>query len=488
MIILKDILYKVSLLSTSGPMDREIEGICFDSRDAGLNYLFVAVKGVQADGHDYIQKAIENGASTVVCEQVPVNSNASISWIQVRNSSEALGIIASNFFGNPSQSLKVVAVTGTNGKTTTVTMLHSLFRKLGYGAGMLSTVNNRINERVIPSTHTTPDAIQLNRLMAEMVSEGCTWCFMEASSHALDQQRMSGIRVRLAIFTNITHDHLDYHKTFDAYIDAKKKLFDGLDRNSFALINSDDRRGNVMVQNTKALVLTYGLKSPADFKTKIISNTFQGLELAIQNKTGWFPLVGEFNAYNITAVYAAAVLLGEESEQVLTVLSGFGGVQGRFEVVRPDSGVNAIVDYAHTPDALENVLKTLQDLRTRNEKLITVIGCGGNRDREKRPKMASIACRFSDKVVLTSDNPRNEDPEMIIEEMGTGVPVADKRKTLRIVERREAIKAACSMAVKNDIILVAGKGHETYQEIKGVKYDFDDRRVLEEMIDLFFNN
>ena len=488
MILLKDILYRVSLLSTSGPMDREIEGLCFDSRESGRNYLFVAVRGVHTDGHHYINQAIEKGVTAIVCEQLPEKINAGISWIRVRDSSEALGIIASNYFDNPSHSLRVIAVTGTNGKTTTVTMLHSLFRRLGYGAGMLSTVNNRINERIIPATHTTPDAIQLNRLMSEMVNEGCSYCFMEASSHALDQQRMSGIRVKLGIFTNITHDHLDYHKTFDAYITAKKRLFDGLDRNAFALINSDDRRGNVMVQNTSASVRTYGLRSPADFKAKIISNTFQGLELTIQGKTGWFPLVGEFNAYNISAVYAAAILLGEEPEPVLTILSGFGGVPGRFEVVKSKSGVNAIVDYAHTPDALENVLKTLQDLRTHNEKLITVIGCGGNRDREKRPKMASLACKFSDKVVLTSDNPRNEDPEMIIEEMVLGVPVSDQRKTLKITDRREAIKAACSMAMKNDIILVAGKGHEPYQEIKGVKYDFDDRLVLSEMIDLFIKD
>ena len=487
MAVLKNILNNVSLTATSGTMDREVGEITFDSRVTGNDLLFVAVRGTTTDGHLYIDQAIENGARSVICEKVPANASEEITWITVPDSAEALGKVASNFYGNPSEKMKVVAVTGTNGKTTTVTLLYLLFRKLGYKAGLFSTIRNKINDRIITATHTTPDALQLNRLMAEMVNEGCTHCCMEASSHALEQHRLSGIKIDVAVFTNITHDHLDYHKTFAAYIAAKKKLFDGLDRQAYALVNADDKNGSVMAQNTHANIKTFGLKNPSDFKTRIISSTLQGLELNIDNRSGWFPMVGEFNAYNITAVYGAAVLTGEEEEKVLTVLSGIGGVQGRFEVVKPASGVNAIVDYAHTPDALENVLRTIQDLRTKNEKLITVVGCGGNRDREKRPKIAAIACKFSDKVVLTSDNPRNEDAGSIIEEMEKGISPADLIKTLKIIDRREAIKAACSIAMKHDIILVAGKGHETYQEINGVKYDFDDRAVLSEMLEMVSN-
>lgn len=487
MAVLKDILNNIAYEATSGNMEREVTGISFDSRISGKDLLFVAIRGTLTDGHLYIGKAIENGACAVICEQMPENASEDISWIRVNNSAEALGMAASNFYGNPSGKLKIVAVTGTNGKTTIVTLLHTLFRKLGYKAGMFSTIHNKINDRIISATHTTPDAVQLNRLMAEMVDERCSHCVMEASSHALEQHRLSGLTIDIAVFTNITHDHLDYHKTFTAYLGAKKKLFDGLDRHAFALVNADDRNGPVMVQNTHGNIKTYGLKNPSDFKSRIISSTFQGLELNIDNQSGWFPLVGEFNAYNLTAVYGAAVLAGEDDEKVLTVLSGIGGVQGRFEIVRPASGVNAIVDYSHTPDALENVLRTIQDLRTKNETLITVVGCGGNRDKEKRPKMAAIACKFSDKIILTSDNPRNEDPGAIIEEMEKGITSSDMVKTLKILDRREAIKAACSIAMKHDIILVAGKGHEKYQEIKGVKYEFDDRAVLSEMLETVSN-
>ncbi len=484
MSLLKDILYKVSLVATAGDMKIDINKIEFDSRLVSSGDLFVAIKGTQSDGHDYINSAIEKGAIAIVCDKMPEHRPANVTFVNVSNSAEALGMIASNFYGNPSEQLKLVAVTGTNGKTTTVTILHQLFSNLGYNTGLISTVENKIKGQVINATHTTPDALQLNKLIREMVKSGCTHCFIEASSHAIEQKRISGLDIDIGVFTNITHDHLDYHGSFDAYIKAKKHLFDNLKKSAKALTNIDDKRGKVMVQNTSAKVETYGIRNPADFKGRLLTNTMEGFELEINGTNAWFPLVGEFNAYNILVSYAIANLLGEDPNDVIQEMSGIGKIPGRFEMVYPESGIFAIVDYAHTPDALKNILTTLDGLRTGNEKLITVIGCGGNRDREKRPEMASIACLFSDKVIFTSDNPRNEDPEDIISEMKQGVSPVNYKKTLTQADRREAIKLACSMAEEKDLILVAGKGHEKYQEIKGERFDFDDRLILKEMLEL----
>ncbi len=484
---LKDILYKVSLTSSYGDMSVDVKGICFDSRKVRPGFLFIAVKGTQSDGHEYIAKAIELGAIAVVCEKLPDTVTDKITFVSVKNSGQALGIIASNFFGNPSEKMKLTGVTGTNGKTTVATLLYKLFAALGHRSGLISTVENRIVDQVIPSTHTTPDPIQLNELLRRMVEEKCTHVFMEVSSHAIDQERIAGLKFVGALFTNITHDHLDYHLTFENYIKAKKKYFDELGSDAFALVNADDKRGMVMMQNTKATKYSFGLKKMVDFKAKIITNSIEGLELELAGKTVWFKLIGDFNAYNLLAVYGAAVLLGEDSDEVLVKLSSLSGAVGRFELVLPGSKKIAIVDYAHTPDALKNVLETIAQFRSGNEQVITVVGCGGNRDRTKRPMMASIACRLSDKVVLTSDNPRDEDPIEIIKEMQTGVMPTEARKTLIIADREEAIKTACMMAKEKDIILVAGKGHETYQEIKGVKYPFDDREVVERMLKLTSN-
>lgn len=481
---LKDILYKVALQSVSGDTAVEVAALVFDSRKVETNTAFIATRGTQADGHDYIEQAIEKGAAAIICEELPENLNTAITYVQVKDSSEALGIMASNFFGNPSAKLKLVGVTGTNGKTTCVSLLFQLFKQLGYNVGLLSTVVNKINDEIIVATHTTPDAIQMNELMAKMVAKGCSHCFMEVSSHALVQHRVSGLTFTGAVFTNLSHDHLDYHKTFDEYIKAKKMLFDGLPSSAFALTNTDDKRGSIMLQNTKATKHSYALKTMADFKARILSNTLQGLELDIEGHNVWFKLIGDFNAYNLMAVYGAAILLEEEPADVLQTLSDLNPAPGRFEQVLTDTGITAIVDYAHTPDALENVLSTIKVFRSGNEKVITVVGCGGNRDTTKRPEMAKIACELSDKVVLTSDNPRFEEPMAIIEDMQKGVSPSNYRKTLVMADRREAIKTACSMAEPKDIILVAGKGHETYQDIKGVKSDFDDRKVLKEMLNL----
>jgi UDP-N-acetylmuramoyl-L-alanyl-D-glutamate--2,6-diaminopimelate ligase len=481
---LKDILYKVSLQSTAGSTDVEVLALAFDSRKVKEGTAFIATVGTQSDGHDYIDQAIESGAIAIVCERLPENLRANITYVEVKNSSEALGIMAANFFGNPSEKLKLVGVTGTNGKTTCVTLLFQVFRKLGYNVGLLSTVVNKINEEVIVATHTTPDALQINELLAKMLAKGCTHCFMEASSHAIVQHRVAGLSFNGAIFTNLSHEHLDYHKTFDEYIKAKKMLFDGLPSTAFALINADDKRGAIMLQNTKASKHKYALKSMADFKAKILSNTLHGLELDIAGHNVWFKLIGDFNAYNLMAVYGGALLLEEDAEEVLRVLSEVNPAPGRFEQVLTDTGITAIVDYAHTPDALENVLSTIKVFRTGNEKVITVVGCGGNRDTAKRPEMAKIACNLSDKVVLTSDNPRFEEPGAIIEDMQKGVSPTNYKKTLVMADRKEAIKMACSMAEPKDIILVAGKGHETYQEIKGERFPFDDREVLKEMLNL----
>ena len=486
MILLKDILYKVPLKAASGDMNIPIQKVQFDSRKVEEGDLFVAVKGTQVDGHEYIELAISSGAKAIVCEQ-EIHPVKDITIVRTENSSKALGIIASNYFDNPSTKIKLIGVTGTNGKTTIVTLLYNLFRKLGYNIGMLSTIHNKINDQVIASTHTTGDAIQINELLKKMVDAGCTHCFMEASSHAIDQNRTAGLSYDVAVFTNISHDHLDYHETFDEYINAKKKLFDELNPGSFALVNTDDKRGRIMLQNTRAERKTFGVKSISDYKAKILSNSLQGLELDIDNFKIWFNLIGDFNAYNIAAAYGVSVLLGEDPEETLVALSSLKPVPGRFERIPLKRNIIAIIDYAHTPDALGNVLKTISNVRTKNEQVITVIGCGGNRDKEKRPIMGEIACKFSDKAIFTSDNPRNEDPEAIIEEMKKGVRASDFKKLLAIVDRKEAIKTSLLLAEDNDIILIAGKGHEEYQEIKGEKTDFSDKKVLLELESLMFN-
>ncbi|MGC3947196.1 MAG: UDP-N-acetylmuramoyl-L-alanyl-D-glutamate--2,6-diaminopimelate ligase [Chryseolinea sp.] len=484
---LKDILYKVPLTSSVGDMAAPVSSICFDSRKSTKGALFIAVKGTTSDGHDFIEKAIDLGAIAVICQTLPGSLRTGVTYVAVKNSSAALGIVSSNFFDNPSAALKIVGVTGTNGKTTVATLLYKLFGSLGVRRGLLSTVENKIEDEIIPATHTTPDPIQLNALLRRMVDSGCTHAFMEVSSHAIDQDRIAGLKFAGALFTNITHDHLDYHVTFENYITAKKKFFDELQSDSFALVNADDKRGMVMLQNTKATKYTYGLKKMVDFKGKIMANTIEGLELEIGSKHVWFKLIGDFNAYNLLAVYGAGVLLGYDSDEILTKLSALDGATGRFQLVQPGSRFTAIVDYAHTPDALQNVLETIALFRSGNEQVITVVGCGGNRDKTKRPLMAAIACKFSDRVILTSDNPRDEDPMEIIHEMQAGVTPTEARKTLVMADREEAIKSACMMARDKDIILVAGKGHETYQEIKGVKHPFDDREVLERMMKLFEN-
>jgi UDP-N-acetylmuramoyl-L-alanyl-D-glutamate--2,6-diaminopimelate ligase len=487
MMLLKDILYKVSLQASSGDMNMPVAGVQFDSRMVEKGDLFVAVKGTHVDGHAFIQNAIEKGAVAIVSQE-PIEPAEGTTMVQCHDSSRALATIASNFYGNPSSKLKLVGVTGTNGKTTTVTLLYNLFRKLGYNTGLLSTILNKINDEIVSATHTTGDALQINKLLSKMVAAGCTHCFMEASSHAIDQNRIAGLSYDVAVFTNITHDHLDYHQTFDAYIKAKKKFFDELPSGAFALVNNDDKRARVMLQNTSAHKRTYGVKSMGDFKARILSNSLQGLELDIDNRRIWFNLIGDFNAYNILAAYAVALLLDENAEEVLVELSSMNAVPGRFERIPLKSKITAIVDYAHTPDALSNVLQTIDNARTRNEQVITVVGCGGNRDKEKRPLMAEIACKLSDRVIFTSDNPRDEAPEAIIEEMQKGVSPSHFRKTISVVDRREAIKTALAMSNENDIILIAGKGHETYQEIKGVKKDFSDKQTLIELESLMYND
>lgn len=479
--LLQNILKDVKVLDTKGTLDMSVAGIAFDSRQVREHMAFVAVRGVQSDGHAYIAKAEASGASAIICEQLPEQLQSGIAYIVVQDSAEALGQMASAFYGYPSRKLKLVGVTGTNGKTTSVTLLHKLFRELGYHVGLLSTVQNQIDEDVIPATHTTPDAVKLNELLAQMVQAGCTHCFMEVSSHAMVQRRVAGLQFAGGVFTNITHDHLDYHGTFDEYIKAKKSFFDGLPKAAFALINADDKRGAVMVQNTKAAIYYYALRKAVDFKARIIDNTLQGLHLEVDGQEIWCKLIGTFNAYNLLAAYGVAVLLGEDKTEALTVLSNLTSAAGRFDYIVSDTQITGIVDYAHTPDALENVLSTIQQIRTPVQKVITLVGCGGNRDAAKRPLMADIACRFSDKVIMTSDNPRFEEPQAILEDMQKGVKPLDFKKTLSVLDRREAIKTACMLAEPNDIILVAGKGHETYQEVKGVKYDFDDKQELQRM-------
>lgn len=480
--ILKDILYGVSLQQVVGSTAVEVNQLQMDSRKVTSGDCFIAIRGTAVDGHRFVPQCVEQGAAVIVCQELPAEMNERVTYVQVADSNKALGILASNYYGHPSSKMKVVGITGTNGKTSVATLLFRLFKKLGNQVGLLSTVQNQINDEIIPSTHTTPDAIGLNHLMKQMMDAGCSYCFMEVSSHAIDQRRIEGIQFTGAIFTNITHDHLDYHKTFEHYLKTKKRFFDELPSTAFALTNTDDRNGSVMFQNTKAKKHTYSLKTPAEFKCKVIENNVTGLMMELDNIEVHSRLIGEFNAYNITAVYAAARLLDIDKQDCLTILSSLAPPEGRFDqVVSANEKIVGIVDYAHTPDALKNVLQTIQAVRNGNEHVMTVVGCGGDRDAAKRPLMAEIACKFSNKVVLTSDNPRSEDAGEILNQMNKGVPVTDKKKVLTIMDRREAIKTAVMLAGKGDIILLAGKGHEKYQEIKGVKYPFDDKAVLQEM-------
>ena len=476
---LKTLIQFIKPQKILGPNEGQVSQIIFDSRKANAHSLFVAVKGTQVDGHEFIDKAINAGATTVVAEHLPEQQQEGITFIKVEDSAQALGQLASGFYGQPSQKLKLVGITGTNGKTTTVTLLYRLFLSLGYKTGLLSTIENRIGNTIIESTHTTPDAIAINSLLAQMAEAECDYVFMEVSSHAIDQKRIEGLHFKGGIFTNISHDHLNYHKTFKAYIEAKKAFFDYLPKSAFALLNLDDRRGEVMGQNTKAKKYFYSLKKMADFKAKILENTLMGLHLDIDTRDFYCQLIGHFNAYNLLAVYATAVLLEQDKEETLAAMSLLKTAEGRFDqVLDRENQILGIVDYAHTPDALEQVLTTIQQLRQHNAKIITVVGCGGDRDKTKRPRMAEIACKMSDQVLITSDNPRTEDPEAIIKDMEAGV--ADKSKVLSITDRKQAIRTACRLADRGDIILVAGKGHEKYQEINGVKHPFDDKEILKE--------
>lgn len=482
---LSDILYKVSTTAAHGSTDIDIADVQIDSRKLTQGGLFVAVKGVAVDGHQFIDRALDLGAVAIVCEALPAQLKEGITYIQAGDSAEAAGIIAHNFYDQPSQKLKLVGVTGTNGKTTIATLLYKLFTCLGYQCGLLSTVENMVAEKVVPATHTTPDAVSLNALLKQMADAGCTHAFMEVSSHAVHQRRIAGLEFAGAVFSNITHDHLDYHKTFDEYIKAKKVFFDDLPSSSFALTNLDDKRGMVMLQNTKAKKYIYSLRSLADFKGKILENGLTGLVMTINDQEVHFRLIGEFNAYNLLAVYGVAVNLGEDKSQVLQCLSNSPGAEGRFEyMISARDRVIGIVDYAHTPDALINVLTTIKKLRSGKEQVITVVGCGGDRDKTKRPIMGEVACEHSDKVIFTSDNPRTEDPMQILADMEAGLNTAAKRKYVSIPDRKQAIKTAVSMAQPEDIVLIAGKGHEKYQEINGVKHHFDDKEMLREMFEL----
>ena len=466
----------MEVLSTAGDLSVEIDNLEFDSREAKPGTLFFAMRGTQTDGHRFIGAAVGLGASAVVCEEVPEELCGGVTYVRVADSTVALGRIASAFYGHPSRNLKLVGITGTNGKTTTATLLYRLFRRLGYKVGLISTVTYCIDTEQRESTHTTPDGIRLNRMMAEMVERGCEYCFMEVSSHSLVQHRIEGLSFVGAVFSNITHDHLDYHHTFAEYIRAKKMLFDALGKEAFALTNADDRNGAVMVQNTKASVRTYGLRTMADFRCRVVEMLLDGMQLDLDGREVWVKFLGRFNAYNLTAVYATALLLGADRDEVLRTLSGLGPVDGRFESIRSHDGVTAIVDYAHTPDALQNVIDTIDEIRGKDRKLYVVVGCGGNRDRTKRPEMARIAADGADLAVLTSDNPRKEDPEAILAEMKAGLDASSRY--LCIADRREAIKAAIALARPGDIVLVAGKGHETYQDVGGVKHHFDDREEV----------
>lgn len=469
----------------AGATSVAINDLQLDSRKVRPGAAFIAVKGAAADGHQFIEKAIENGAAAIICESLPAKTSEQVVYVQVENSAAAAGYMADNFFERPSARVKLVGVTGTNGKTTIATLLYKLFTRLGYKCGLLSTVENRVAGQVVEATHTTPDAISLNRLLKQMADEGCTHVFMETSSHAVHQHRVTGLQYAGGIFSNITHDHLDYHKTFEEYIRVKKAFFDSLPATAFAVSNADDKRGTVMLQNTNAKKYYYSLKTVADFKGKILDNGLGGLQMTVNEVEVHFRLIGEFNAYNLLAVYGAAVCLGEDKQEVLTALSEQSGAEGRFDyLVSANERVMAIVDYAHTPDALLNVLATIKKLKKGFEQVITVVGCGGDRDKTKRPVMAAVACEHSDRVIFTSDNPRTEDPEQIIRDMEEGLAAGYRRKYISITDRKEAIKTAISLARKEDIILVAGKGHEKYQEIKGVRNHFDDKETVTDFFEL----
>jgi UDP-N-acetylmuramoyl-L-alanyl-D-glutamate--2,6-diaminopimelate ligase len=478
MMQIEEILKGIDVVSLTGDSSLVIPDIVFDSRKVTAGSLFIAVKGYKTDGHEFIPAAVTSGAKAIICETIPENPGNDICWVKTSDSAKALGIAASNFFGNPSSSLKLVGVTGTNGKTTIATLLYRMFQRLGYKCGLFSTVCNYINEKEFPATHTTPDPIQLNSLLAGMVMEGCDYAFMEVSSHSADQQRIAGLKFAGGIFTNLTHDHLDYHKTFENYLAAKKSFFDSLPAGSFALVNIDDRNGRVMLQNCKSRHFTFSVRTMADYRCGIIEQSFSGMGLKIQGEEVWTRFIGDFNASNLLAIFAASELLGASKNEILTILSDLHPVSGRMEVVKSKDGISGIVDYAHTPDALMNVIDTINKIREGGVQLITVVGAGGDRDKTKRPKMAAISAEGSNKIILTSDNPRTEDPEKILDDMEAGITADLKRKSLRISDRREAIKTAVMLAGPGDVVLVAGKGHETYQEIMGVKYHFDDREEL----------
>lgn len=480
---LQDILYKVHLKQVHGSTDVTVTGIQIDSRKLEPGNVFVAIRGVLSDGHTFIDKAIASGATVIVCDTMPSTFIDGITYLEVADTQEAVAYMAHQYYDEPSTKLKLVGVTGTNGKTTIATVLFKLFTRLGYKCGLVSTVQNQVGDEIIPSTHTTPDAVSLNALLKLMLDAGCSHVFMECSSHAIHQHRITGLQFTGALFSNITHDHLDYHKTFDEYIRVKKSFFDHLPSSAFAISNADDKRGEVMLQNTQASKYLYSLKTIAAFKGKILENALTGLVMLVNDKEVHFRLIGEFNAYNLLAVYGAAICLGEESEEVLTELSMVSGAEGRFDYIISAGLVIGIVDYAHTPDALENVLMTIKKLRKGHEQVITVVGCGGDRDKTKRPVMAQTACDLSDRVILTSDNPRTEDPEIILKDMETGLSSSARRKYISIVDRKEAIRTAVSYAGPEDIILVAGKGHEKYQDVKGIKYAFDDKQVLQEIFE-----
>lgn len=479
---LKDILYKVSLEAVHGATDVAISKIEFDSRKIELDAVFVAIRGTLSDGHDYIEKAISLGARVIICEIFPNTLHDNVTYIQVADTNEALAFLAANFYDNPADKIKLVGVTGTNGKTTIASLLYQLFKKAGYKVGLLSTVKIMVDADEFKATHTTPDSLTLNYYLDQMVQNGCEFCFMEVSSHGIHQKRTAALEFAGGVFTNLSHDHLDYHNTFAEYRDVKKVFFDQLSKSAFAITNGDDKNGSIMLQNTKAKKITYALKSYADYKAQILENQLSGLLLKINENEVWVKLIGSFNAYNLLAIFAVAVELGIEKVEALRLLSELESVSGRFQFIVSNTKITAIVDYAHTPDALENVLQTIGDIRTKNEQLITVVGCGGDRDTSKRPIMAAIAATLSDKAIFTSDNPRTEDPEAIIQEMEKGVAPQDYKKTLSILDRKQAIKTACQLANPNDIILIAGKGHETYQEIQGVRYDFDDLKTVTELL------
>ena len=478
--LLRDLLYKVTLQNVIGLTNMAIDTLTYDSRKQMKFGFFVAIKGELFDGHKFIDEAIKKGAIAVLCEDLPEKLNPKITYVSVDDSRKALAYVAANYFDHPSESLRVIGVTGTNGKTSIATLLFQLFKNLGVKSGLISTIVNRIDDVEIQTRHTTPDPIELNSLLRQMVDNDCTTCFMEVSSHAMNQERVRGLHFSGGVFTNLTHDHLDYHNNFQDYLLAKKKFFDNLDKNAFALINDDDKYGEKMVTQSQGRTMTYALKTEADFKGKIVESRFDGMLLNIDGEELWVKLIGGFNAYNILAVYAVASILGYEKLDVLKEISSLNPVEGRFQFSQSGKGISAIVDYAHTPDALEKVLETVKEIRTGNETVITVIGCGGDRDKAKRPLMAQIACKFSEQVILTSDNPRSEDPVVIIEEMYDGVDAAQKSRVLKITDRKEAIKTACTIARDGDIVLIAGKGHEKYQEVNGVRHSFDDMKVLKE--------